>query len=233
MWCIIVSEYERYYETAFNIFARSLERLGISLLVLREQDLDTPLALYGRGILLIPDTLNQNPLLRDWLVDKYREGNLQTFFPPVAYLGSKGFLPYLREYQGMDEFIPRTILVGRKKEFPAGMELGGTLVLKASVSSGLKHVLFSDLDKNIFEAALEKARALKNPSWILQEQVPQESVPIVVFDDRGNREVKEYYLRVTAYVAANGIVDVEVTGRTDRKVHGAPDCIQLPVILSS
>lgn len=68
------------------------------------------------------------------------------------------------------------------------------------------------------------------PNCILQKQVPQVGVPIAVFGDDGARVVQDYYLRIIAYVTADGILDVEVTGRPDRKVHGAPDCIQIPTI---
>ena len=230
---ILVSEFERFYEPSFRIYADMMNaRFGTDIRMLRPSDF----APGGKGeeetrLLTIPDTLDADPLVRERLMEKYRAGGLYAIFPPASYLGSKAFLPYLRAYPGMEEFIPPTALVGRKcGGLGHTIDEGKPLVLKAAVSSGLKKVVFSDLDPS-FASLLEEARTQRNPSWILQEQVPQKPLPIVVFDENGERETRDYFLRVTAYVSSEGVVDVEVTGREDRKVHGAPDCIMLPVLL--
>lgn len=231
---VLVSEFERFYEPSFRIYADMMKAdFGVDVRVLRASDF-SPGGVGEREdtLLTIPDTLDANPEVRERLLEKYRRGALKALFPPLAYLGSKAFLPYLRAYPGMQEFIPPTGLVGRKCGGTLNeIDLTKPLVLKAAVSSGLKKVVFSDIDPS-FSAMLEDARKQRHPSWILQEQVPQEPLPVVVFDEHGQRETRDYFLRVTAYVAASGIVDVEVTGRPDRKVHGAPDCIMLPVLLA-
>lgn len=230
---VLVSEFERFYEPSFRVYADMMrERFGVDVRMLRPSDFAPGGAGLAEDTLLtIPDTLDADPTVRDSLMGKYREGALRAFFPPSSYLGSKGLLPYLRAHPGMEEFIPPTTLVGRKCG-NLGHDIDETkpLVLKATVSSGLKKVVFSDIDPS-FSALLENARLQRNPSWILQEQIEQEPLPVVVFDDDGQRQTRDYYLRVTAYVAASGIVDVEVTGRPDRKVHGAPDCIMVPVLV--
>lgn len=232
-YLFLISEFERFYEPAFEVLRRSLGARGILASLAREQDMaQAGDGVEGHRLFIIPDTLNAYPAVRDSLMQKYREGRLNTFYPPTAYLGSKAFLPFLRSCEGMEEFIPKTALVGKKCGVSSGVLPDELAILKATMSSGMKKVLFSDLDKTAFEGALATARSLKTPSWILQEQVPQAPVPVVIFDDEGNRLTQHYYLRITLYANESGVLDAEVTGRPDRKVHGAPDCIQIPVILS-
>lgn len=233
--CVIISEYERFYEAPFRVFKEAMGLAGLSIRIVREADLaDGSIVIEnGTRLLCIPDTLDKHPEVRASLVARYQNGKIESFFPPVSYLGSKAFLPFLRDCDGMDEFIPKTVLVGKRyRDLEKSVSRDVPLVLKAAVSSGLKRVLFSDLDPEIFYGTFLKARAQKSASWILQEQVSQEALPIIVFDDDGSRKTQEYFLRITAYISEDGIVDVEVTGRTDRKVHGAPDCIQIPAILA-
>lgn len=228
---VVVSEFERFYENAFVAFARLMKPFGVEVELVRERDLARDRGRIpgeGADLLIIPESLNTHPAVREDLLARYREGRLNLFFPPVAYLGSKALLPALRACEGMEEFIPPSALVGRRCGDPReAVDLARPAVLKAAVSSGMKGVWFSDLDPD-FGAALGKAEKLGKPTYILQEQVPQEPVPIAVFEDDGSRVVKDYYLRVTAYVSEGGIIDAEVTGRPDRKVHGAPDCIMIP-----
>lgn len=231
-WTIVVSDYERFYDTPFRVFASAAGRRGTNVRVSCAPS--SAEAARMERVIIIPDTLDTSDgtAVRSALLARYREGSLATLYPPVAYLGSKAMLPYVRAYPGMREFIPRTRLVGRKTmNLPHGVPSSPT-VLKAAISSGLKQVYFSDLDVESFSAAYESASALRTPSWILQEQVRQKSVPIVVFDEDGSRVERPYYLRITAYIGKDGVIDAEVTGRPDPKVHGAPDCIQLPVILA-
>ena len=228
---VLVSEFERYYEPGFRILCDALVRRGIDARLVREKDLADGSSISDGVSLCIPDSLDRT--IRDTLIAQYRQGTLRTIYPPCAYLGSKAFLPFLREQDGMGEFIPPTALVSKKCEgWQSLRDSGLPLVLKAHVSSGMKGVYFSDLDESAFGWQLAQAQEIKRAAWILQQQVPQVPTPIVVFDVQGVRRVENYYLRVVAYVTADGVLDVEVTGRPDRKVHGAPDCIQLPVILS-
>ncbi|KND47526.1 MAG: hypothetical protein AB199_03790 [Parcubacteria bacterium C7867-004] len=236
-WYLLYSEFERYYGPSAYVFADALRAYGMRVIPVSEADLanDTEHPLFSDpdvGVLVIPDTLDTYPSVRDRLIKRYLEGSLATFFPPLAYLGSKAFLPELRAFSGMEEFIPATTLVGKKHwGWRDRTDAGKPRIIKACVSSGLKRVLFSDLDPKEFEQQLAQSAKSDGSSWILQEQVPQVPIPIVVFGDDGKRVTKDYYLRVTAYIGKDGVVDAEVTGRPDRKVHGAPDCIQIPVLL--
>ncbi len=230
---VLVSEYERYYETMFGILCEALSRRGMDARLIRDRDLVGRSIDLDGSLFALPDTLDKFPEVRGALLGQYRRGALRTVYPVVSYLGSKAFLPFLREQDGMDEFIPPTTLVSKKHNGWIPMcGSGRPLVLKAHVSAGMKGVLFSDLDPQAFDDRLAQARSVRDPSWILQEQVPQVATPVVVFDEQGNRRIDDYYLRLVAFVTADGVLDIEVTGRPDRKVHGAPDCIQLPVVLS-
>lgn len=242
-WFVVVSEYERFYRAPYEILSRALKRQGMHFPTLSAREafgiLRAPteegVMQMRAGFLSIPDTLfAEEPQVRERFLSLYREGYLKSLYPPVAYLGSKAFLPFLRAQEGVAEFIPPTSLVGKLygEEEIRESTSRAELVLKATVSSGMKGVYFSDIDRTEFETALVQARQQRNSSWILQEQVPQAKVPVIVFDDEGKRQTQDYYLRITAYISEGGIVDAEVTGRPDRKVHGAPDCIQIPVVLS-
>lgn len=232
-WSIVVSEFERYYETPFRIFAQAAANLGLSVSIVREHELAAGgIDLLHSGVITIPESLDTHPEVRDLLLQARVDGKIETFFPPVAYLGSKAFLPALRKFPGMEEFIPPSRLLGKKTDqLDEQVDMSQPLVLKAAVSSGLKKVFFSDLDGSQFEDALAAARLQKTPGWILQEQVPQCAVPVPIFDSMGARTTADYFFRTTAYICAEGIIYVEVTGRPDRKVHGAPDCIQIPTVL--
>lgn len=233
VWYLIVSEYERFYENSFEVFRRAMALSNIEIRLVRERDLSTNRSLIpgeGANLIIIPESLNKYPDVREDLLARYHQGTLNLLFPPVAYLGSKGFLPYLREYDGMSEFIPPSALVGKKCGDPyALVNASRPLVLKANVSSGMKNVFFSDLDPE-FGEMLTRASSLGKPTWILQEQVPQQPVPVAVFRNDGSTETRDFFLRITAYVSSKGIVDAEITGRPDRKVHGAPDCIMIPTV---
>jgi hypothetical protein len=234
-WVIIVSEYERYYEPAFGVLVKSLQKYGIPAKLVREEKLgqdgvDEVLGDFAQ-VLCIPESLSEYPKVRRRLIERYKEGSLFAIFPPKAYLGSKGFLPYLSGPGLAEEHIPKTSLVSRVDDPGAVIKDGTPAVLKATVSSGMKQVLFSDLDEEAFCAKLAGARKDEYPLWVMQEQVPQTATPVMVYDDCGRKVCRDYYFRIIAHITEYGILDVEVTGRPDRKVHGAPDCIQLPSVL--
>lgn len=230
-WLIIVADQERFYRPAFEVFCSALARKGVYARLVDEADIAR--AVFGAGaqnVFVIPETLNQNVEGRAYLLDRYKKGDLRTFYPPAAYLGSKAFLPYLSQCEGMGEFIPACSLVSRKTD-PLAVCNGSPSVLKGVMSSGMKQVIFSDADPDLHALKLAEARTLKRPSWIMQRLVEQKPIPIVVFDDATGLTERDYYLRITAYIAESGLIGAEVTGRTDPKVHGAPDCIQIPTIL--
>lgn len=225
-WRFIVPEYERYYEPSFRILCAALAAEGMDARCVRESAL-TDTALFDTATFVIPDTLHASPQLRIRLMGLYRESRLTTFYPPCAYLGTKALLPAIAA-SGASAHVPATALVSRVQD-PRATAARASL-LKGVVSSGMKQVLFSDEDAADFERAYRSAREQKSPQWVLQEAVPQRPISITVFDDDGERITRPYYLRVIAYATRDGLLGAEVTGRPDRRVHGAPDCVQMPVI---
>jgi hypothetical protein len=214
---------------------RTLKKYGVDAKLVREERLaqdgvDRTLGDFAQ-ILCIPESLYKYPKVREQLLKRYKEGSICSMFPPKAYLGSKGFLPYLSAEELAGKYIPKTSLVSRADDPYTVIDVDASTVLKATVSSGMKQVLFSDLDKMLFCSTFAEARAAEYPLWILQEQVPQFATPVVVYDDQGGKVLRDYYFRIIAHITEYGILDVEVTGRPDRKVHGALDCIQLPSVL--
>ncbi len=231
-WLIIVSEQERFYKPAFEVFRSVLARHGVYARIVDEAGIDKEL--FGTEtihVFVIPETLNRNTEGREHLLDRFRQGTARVFYPPAAYLGSKAFLPYLAQQENMAEFVPPCSLVSRKID-PLLVCNGYPAVLKGVMSSGMKQVIFSGADPDMFEKTLAEARSTKRPTWVMQREVKQKPVPVVVFFDDGTGCIeRDYYLRITAYIGESGLVGAEVTGRTDPKVHGAPDCIQIPTIL--
>ena len=224
-WRFLVPEYERYYEPGYRILCAALAAEGIDAICVRESELvdgaDLDMATF-----VIPDTLHELPALRTALMGRYREGCLTTFYPPCAYLGTKALLPTIAaEASG---YVPKTALVSRMHDPRAAFS--GETLLKGVVSSGMKQVLFSDEDGDAFERAYLDARQQKTPQWVIQEAVSQAPIPVTVFGEDGARRVAPYYLRVIAYATRDGLLGAEVTGRPDRRVHGAPDCVQMPVM---
>lgn len=234
-WFIIVSEYERYYEPAFGVLVKTLQEYGIPAKLVRESYLaergvDEVFGTFAQ-ILCVPESLYTHPQVRSRLMERYRRGSIYSLFPPKAYLGSKGFLPYLSQQESAEAYIPTTSLVSRRDDPYVHIDKEANTVLKATVSSGMKQVFFSDLDTSDFQVKLAEARSLEYPVWVLQEQIPQTPSSVDVYSGYGCVTQGDYYFRVIAHITEYGILDVEVTGRPDRKVHGAPDCIQLPSIL--
>ncbi len=231
-WHIVLSEYERYYGPAFSVFAKSMARHGVEIRIVRDSDMAHILEMTNCNahLLIIPDTLHTYAKVRELLMGQYVKGGVTPFIPPVAYLGSKAFLPFLRSCDGMEEFMPECGLVGKRWSDPRE-KFGGPYVLKAGVSSGLKDVYFSRSDVAEFERAFAGAREQKTGSWVLQQEVVQQRTPVVVFDEAGKRLTRDYYVRLTLQIGARGVIDAEITGCTTPKVHGTPECIQLPVVL--
>lgn len=231
-WTLLVSHYERYYLHAFEVLCETLNQRGIETRIVEEKDaaalLQEDASLH---LLAIPESLcmydGADSALRDTLMRRYRAGTLATLFPPAAYLGSKAFLPYLRAQPGMEAHMPYSALVGKGCAAP---HINGTpVVLKKAMSAGMKGVVMPGAPE--FDTRLREAQTM-HPSWIVQDMVEQEPLPVTVFTDTGERTTRAYYLRVTAYASQHGIIYAEVTGRQTKDVHGAPDCIQVPTTLA-
>ena len=225
----IYSHKERYYGPVFEVFGKVLHEHNVHLNIVA--DADFALGDTAKNVIIIPDSMNEHPSVRDALIHAYHNENVRTLFPPKAYLGSKGFLPFLRSCDGMDEFIPETRLLSRKHSDMNGMR-GHPAVIKQCFSSGMKGVEFSDINPDGFDSYVDEALGHKRPSWILQKQVEQEPLTMRMFDEDGNVIEEDHFLRVTAYITKAGVMGLDITGRPDRMVHGAPDCTQLSAILA-
>jgi hypothetical protein len=231
-WFIVISDFERYYDRAFRIFASAMTQHGVRTRIVWDSELYSMRSLFDSmtHAVIIPESLDKYPDVRDRLLSKYRSGELTLFYPPVAYLGSKALLPFLAQERKMPRYLPRCGLVSKTEDPIPRLE--SDLVLKGTVSSGMKQVVFSDLEPKRFLQTFRAARATRLPGWIMQEQVPQRRSPVVVFNRNGEAGVLSYYFRLTAYITQDGVLGAGVTGREDKRVHGAPDCIQLPCILA-
>lgn len=232
VWFIIVSEYERYYEPAFRILAEALGRRGISACIVRERELaenEHALRVMTHAI-IIPESLHKYPQVRERLLERFSCGCLTLLYPPSAYLGSKAFLPMISEHKKMNRHVPKSKLVSRQLD-PLPLMGDAPLVIKGTVSSGMKEVFLSSEDPVRFLKALRSARTGKTPRWIVQEEVPQRPFDVSVFNEHGAREVQKHFIRLTAYITEDGVLGAEVTGRPSKMVHGAKDCIQIPCVL--
>ncbi len=232
---LLRSEFERFYDPSFRVLCDAFRTQGIAnCRVATEGEFAEYLkagVLYvdGSWIFNIPESLFEHPQVALELMDRYKKGKLRTFYPPKSYLGSKGFLPFLREH-GAAPFIPKAALVTKKLD-PRANGMGDVkTVLKGTMSSGHKKVIFSDLHPDRFEETYAQARRHPTAQWVLQEQVAQQAQRVSVFSDTGELVSGDYYLRLTAYITRDEIIDVEVTGLPRPLVSGAPDCIQIPCI---
>jgi hypothetical protein len=228
-----IADYERYYEPSFIILKAALVVYGVDLILIKENeyaanDIVSKLSSACDGcVFMIPESF-QNVILRDNLLEAYKNGSLKMFFPPKAYLGSKLLLPYLSSQFGVRSFIPKTELLSKRYNFDDILKSGSWLI-KAGQSSGAKGVFFSDLNAVEFQKRIEEEKKKKRPTWILQKKVQQETLMLETFV--GNSKCfNPYYLRLIAQITSDGVIGLEITGRMDALVHGAPDCIMLPSI---
>ncbi len=231
----LVSEHERYYEPSFRILQKALLNFNVEMTLIRENgcsDVSGFIEMLNNetngSLFMIPESLD-NKALKTALLEGYKNNTLKLFFPPKAYLGSKLLLPYLREQNGVNGFIPLTKLMSKNHDIKM-LEIDKKFVLKAGQSSGMKGVLFSDLNEEAFLKRFTQEKKKKRPSWVLQQHVPQTSLPLKVFNGKGET-FQNYYLRIIAQFSVDGLIGLDITGRPDRMVHGAPDCVMLPAVL--
>lgn len=237
-WKIIVAEGERYYSTSFEVLASFLRAEGVSVEVLMADALaEDPRRIEDEELIhvfAISERMDRNPKVRERLIARVRAGTAQCFYPPKAYLGTKAFMPHLARQEGMNGFIPATALLsgrGMSRALFSRPPTTNLMVVKYTNGSGAKGIVLSEADPERYQSTIQEGMRCNTPQWILQEQVPQEPQAVTVFDEKGKREVHPYYFRITLAAAECGIVGLKVTGRQDQVVHGAPDCIQLPVIM--
>ncbi len=226
---MIVSDYERYYASSFMILADALAEKHFSLRVVYEShsiDLVAEISKTNGCAMILPESLSL-PRVREALLRAHYAGDVQFFFPPKAFLGSKLLLPYMR-----NDFVPTTALVSKYHKSHNPDVTHGAWILKKGQSSGMKGVIFSDMDAGVFHREIAQQYLCKRPSWIVQKQVPQKPMRLRVYNVDGSLTEGNYYVRIIAQCCADGVIGLDITARTDRMVHGAPDCVMMPAILA-
>lgn len=237
---------ERYYLQGFLQFQRIMNQYGKEIKVqsaasLKDVDMLSLMIPWGMN-----DPVEQ--LAKKMLIDKYMNNDSQFLFPLHPWMGTKGILGMLSnscknealeslaQYHFSDvdmirQYIPPTTLISKRNATEVASWVNGdrNVVLKGNVASGLKSVFFSADKKEEYVKNLLVATSMKQPSYIMQEEVQQKTFRLPYYKNNGTLEYADWYLRLIIHVDSSGqVVDAEITGRRTKDVHGAPDCIQLP-----
>jgi hypothetical protein len=199
--------------------------------------------------------MNKNSVLGKELGKRYLARSISFLIPPKPYLGSKSVLALLRneeqdqtiesvlraniptkDLEYVRAFIPPTFLVGasRRKRLQldgwkeALAANGYRYVLKQSIASGMKGVHFSD--DPTFQRAMQEAESSQG-FYVLQREVHQLDREFSYYAKPDILEKAIWHTRVTAHIIGETLADIVVTARQDKRVHGAPDCIQIGTTL--
>lgn len=254
---LLYSDRERFYLPEFRILRAALADLGIRMVVVAESDV----SMNGVGNLAAKDGsrisdlfvdfpfLSSNQFLNTRLADLYREGEIGFLIPPKPFFGSKAALALLKNDERDDDleailasqiprrslellrqYIPQTYLIHKaeNKNYWRGKMDGTSFVLKESISSGMKGVVFAS------DPEFEKTLDLASRSFyrfILQEEVNNRPQKFQFYSRTGELLEDEWFMRITVHYAMRSVADVIVTARRDKKVHGAPDSLQLGTIV--
>lgn len=195
--------------------------------------------------------MDKNPQLAQALAELYQAGKVQFLLPPRPFFSSKALLGLLRNDQSSEEletilrsqipehalevirrFIPETYLIGfgpgwNKTTWRELAKSG--FVLKETISSGMKGTLFVD-ETERFERTL--SLALSSPyRFILQREVENQPMRFRYFNDGDEILQDTWFSRIIVHFAGREMVEIELTARKDKAVHGAPDCLQLGTVL--
>jgi hypothetical protein len=242
---LISASHEHFYLPEFHILAKELERYGISLNIATE-----PLQPgIGRLVIDFPFLFRSPSSTISELGKAYKDGSITFLLPPKPFLGSKMILAWVHNPQEtlqekictyvdenyikrLQQFIPPTFLVNKRKgeAKPFWYEYAEKYdcVLKACISSGAKQVYFPE-ESDYWETLTNACNA--NYSFVLQHAIRAKRCPIRYFGRQGNIIESHLYCRFTAYFSKNGLIDLRVVARENKKVHGAPDAVQLGVVI--
>lgn len=251
------ADQERFYLPEFFILQTELANYGIELIVVAESDLRVggDKAVVNRNsqdqkLFVDLPFLYHNQTLNALFAARYRNGEIDFLIPPKPFLGSKAILALLRNDTESEELeailksqirpmslellrrhIPTTYLIHKdrkmREEYWGGLCNGKRYVLKESVSSGMKGVVFMG---EHFDKILKQA-CNSYYHFILQEEVNNRSRSFSYFADGGCLQQCEWFMRITVHYAVRSIADITITARQDKKVHGASDCLQLGTIV--
>lgn len=252
---MLYGDHERFYLPEFRILAAEMAGLGVNLVIRSEMEMkENPrqqlLDLREPRLLIDLPVMYHNPKLNEALAEFYQQGGLDFLLPPKPFLGSKAVLALLRNDEGNPEleailrsqikssaletlrrFIPETYLIRKSKEPQHWLNLcdGRRFVLKKCVASGMKGTVFTD-DPEFDEEFALACRSYYH--YVLQEEVRSLTQHFRYYTSFGAPEEADWYTRVTVHFHLGTVADLVVTARQDKKVHGAPDCLQLGTVIS-
>lgn len=256
---LLYADQERFYLPEFRILQSELVNFGIKLVIVAENNVQIVnnkivLAEDNRNHRLFVDLpfLYRNHKLSTCIAKLYRNDEIDFLIPPKPFFSSKTILALLRNDVENEEleailksqirptslkllrqYIPETYLIYKHKH--AGKEYwhercnGKSFLLKESISSGMKGTVFAD-DPN-WNKVMERA-CNSYYHFILQEEVINRAQSFRYFTDKGHLQQGKWFKRITVHYSMRHVADVTVVARQDKKIHGAPDCLQLGTIIT-
>ncbi len=254
---LLYSDRERFYLPEFEILKSGLADLGVRTTIASENDMTIDsggnLGMKGGekadGLFVDFPFLFSNQPLNVRLAELYAEGGVEFLIPPKPFFGSKASLALMKNEERDEDleailrsqipspslellrrYIPQTYLIhkGEKKSYWSGKMNGTPFIIKESVSSGMKGVVFKG------DSEFEKTLDLASQSFyrfILQEEICNSPQRFSYFSKEGNFLEEDWFMRITVHYSMRSVADIIVTARRDKKVHGAPDSLQLGTII--
>jgi len=256
---LIYADQERFYLPEFRILQDELAAHRVEVVVIAESDARVKdgrvvASKDGKRHRLFIDfpfmSISANSrTVNQALAASYRAGEIDFLIPPKPFYGSKAVLALVRNdseneeleailksqirsasLEIMRQYIPETHLVHKRAsaEHWRSKMNGNRFVLKESISSGMKGTVFSD--EPHFHAVMRSACA-SHYRFVLQKEVTNHSRNFQYFTEGGCLQQSEWFMRITVHYLVRGVADIIITARRDKKVHGAPDCLQLGAII--
>ena len=184
---LLYADQERFYVPEFAIAQQEFTKHGITCTVMSE--METSETFLENGLFLDLPFLFHKKELYETIIPAYKTGRVEFIIPPKPFFGAKGLLALLRNDGGNEyleallisfikkrslemvrKYIPETLLVGKRAERIDSITermLLKKFILKESISSGMKGIIFSD--EKSFNSILSRA-CKANMNWILQEE---------------------------------------------------------------
>lgn len=245
---LFVSSNSRFYEPYYRIMTKELLGRGLWTTFSGEwmEDHEKMLASWHKLALQFPIFRTDSPL-QFILAERYAERQLSFLIPPKTFMGSKSVMALLKNelldreleailteeiddamLESFRSFIPATYLV-----YPDGQNVlpnflrGRFWVMKRAISSGSKGTAFITPD-------MVTSRFLANEApyqTILQEELPNDPLMLTYYGEEGEFKVDTWFARFTAHYHFGELVDMDITARRDKLVHGAKDCLMFSATL--
>jgi hypothetical protein len=242
---LLYADKERFYCPEFLILKKELAEQSINLSVVSEKEFKKVKS--QRVFIDLPFLTEVR--LRDFLIELYQKEDIKFLIPPKPFLSSKAVLALLKN-QAQDKelerilkseipsaslekirgYIPATYLISPKQKESYWQKLvsSGQWVIKEAFSSGSKGLFFSD-EPNFVQ--ILKSACYSGYSFILQERIVNAVNRLSFFNKEGQLKKDKWCLRLTVHFTPQGIADMVVTARQDKRVHGALDCLQIGTVL--